>query len=137
MTIEGSARALVGVKWKHQGRDPRIGVDCAGLVKIALEANGYVIRDRSDYGTDPDGSLTAEVTRVLGPPVATSGGDLQPCDVVLMQFAPNRPRHVGIIGSHAQGATLIHAYNLGPKRVVEVLLDARWRAYIIGVWRPE
>lgn len=136
MTIESAARELVGVRWMHQGRDPKRGIDCAGLGVLALSANGYAIKDRADYGPTPNGSLTAEITRVLGNPVATNGNALLPGDVVLMQFAPNKPRHVGIVGSHSQGLTLIHACNHN-KRVVEHLLDTRWLAYIVGVWRAE
>lgn len=133
--IEDTARSFVGVRWVHQGRSPTHGMDCAGLGKLTLEAHGYDIEDRADYGRDPDGTLTAEITRVLGPPVATDGRSIQANDVVQMQFAPNKPRHVGIIGTHAHGLTIIHACNKS-KRVVEHLLDDRWLAYIVGVWRP-
>lgn len=132
MTIESDARALVGVRWVHQGRNPAVGIDCAGLGAVVLAKNGYTIEDRSDYGKDPDGTLTAEITRVLGDPIA---GPMQAGDVVLMQFAPNKPRHVGIIGSHPHGLTLIHACSRA-RRVVEILLDDRWLAYIVGAWRP-
>lgn len=133
--IEDTARALIGVPWLHQGRSPVTGLDCAGLVKEALEQHGYTIKDRADYGHDPDGSLTGEITRVLGEPIGFDGSLIQANDVVQMQFAPNKPRHVGIIGTHPHGLTLIHACN-HRKRVVEVLLDARWLDCIVGVWRP-
>ena len=133
MTIEDTARSLVGVRWMHQGRDPAVGLDCAGLGAWVLGQHGYNIQDRADYGKNPNGSLTAEITRNLGAPV---GKPIRPNDIVTMQFAPNKPRHVGIIGSHPHGLTLIHACNTGKKRVVEILLDDRWLAYIVDVWRP-
>lgn len=130
--IEDTARSLVGVRWKHQGRNPAIGLDCAGLGALVLSKHGYVIKDRTDYGPDPDGSLVEEITRNLGPPV---GKPMRANDVVMMEFAKGSPRHVGIIGTHARGLTLIHACS-HRGRVVEILMDQRWLDCVVDVWRP-
>jgi len=135
MTIESSARELLGVRWKHQGRDPAVGVDCVGLGVYAAERNGYQVQDRSDYGQDPDGTLEQELTRVFGAPVSRNGNDCLPSDIVMMEFAKGQPRHVGIVGSHPHGRTLIHACNHNG-RVVESIMDDRWFKRIVGVWRP-
>lgn len=138
MTIEASARKLLGVKWAHQGRNPSIAIDCVGLCKIAAEENGYVIKDRSNYGRDPDGSLRKELVRVFGEPVAEglgAGQSVQPSDLILIQFAPNKPRHVAIVGQRRFSLSIIHADNHRGE-VVEHDLDERWRKFIVGVWRP-
>lgn len=46
------ARSYLGVKWKHQGRS-RAGVDCVGLVIIALHDCGIPINARANYGRTP------------------------------------------------------------------------------------
>lgn len=135
MTIEDSARKMIGVKWVHQGRDPATGVDCVGLGVVAARENGYKVKDRTNYSVDPDGTLERELTRILGEPVARNGAAIQPNDIVLMEFARNQPRHVGIIGSHAHGMSMIHACNRRGA-VCEILIDSRWRKRIVGVWRP-
>lgn len=131
-------RDLIGVRWHHQGRDPVLGVDCIGLVIVYLRSLGYDdIRDRADYGRDSDGSLYAEMVRVLGEPVALgkgAGGHILPGDVVMMEFSRHKPRHVGLIGDHSHGPTIIHADN-NERRVVEHRADEKWKRRIVGVWR--
>ena len=39
--IAAAARALVGVPFRLQGRDPVLGLDCVGLVGAAMRAAGY------------------------------------------------------------------------------------------------
>lgn len=132
------ARELIGVPWHHQGRDPVLGLDCIGLGVVYLRAKGYVIIDRSDYGHDPDGALYAEIVRVLGQPIASganAGQHIAPGDFVLMEFTRHRPRHVGLIGDHPHGPTIIHADNK-ERRVVEHRADDKWKRRITDVWRP-
>lgn len=129
-------RKCIGTPWKHQGRNPKVGLDCAGFGAHWLALNGIRVRDRKDYGRDPDGSLWAELCRCLGEPIA-QGRDCakraRPGDVVLMEYTFGAHRHVGVIAD-AYGLSLIHAdSNMG--RVVEHPLDARWARRIVGVWR--
>jgi cell wall-associated NlpC family hydrolase len=130
-------RDLIGVRWHHQGRDPVLGVDCIGVVIVYLRSLGYTINDRTDYTHDPDGSLLAEATRVLGAPVALGAGAgnfIQPGDVVLMEFSRHKPRHAAIVGDHPHGPTIIHADNKAGK-VVEHRADEQWKRRVVGVWR--
>lgn len=130
--IDDAARELIGVKWVHQGRNPSVGVDCVGLVVLALRANGIEVQDRTDYGTDPDGSLEAAITAALGQKHST----YQKGDVVLIEFSKYKPRHVAIISEHPHGLTVIHAdSNTG--KVCEHLIDDRWHKRIVGAWRPQ
>lgn len=129
-------RQCIGTRWSHQGRKPRVGLDCVGLVAYWLALHGISVRDRADYGPDPDGSLWAEVCRCLGQPVAQgrdSASKGQPGDVVVLHYAPGVPRHVGVLGD-AYGLSLIHADSNAGK-VVEIPIDARWARRIVGVWR--
>lgn len=123
------ARALLDVPWRHQGRDPAVGLDCVGLIVRALE----LTEDYTAYGRDPhQGQLEAELQRRFG--AALPVEQMQPGDVVAMAFA-GPVRHVGLVADSTLGLTLIHTdSNVG--KVTEHLIDARWMRRIRGVYRP-
>jgi len=136
------ARQFLGVPFKHQGRNPELGIDCVGLGVLYLRALGVHIRDRTDYGRDPDGTLRATLCRALGQPVAEGPGSwqrAQPGDVLSIRFASlgHVPeRHVAIASEMYGQPALIHADNSPTiKKVCEHLMDERWKARVIGVWR--
>ena len=116
------------MRWVHQGRSVH-GIDCIGLVVACVRACGLPVRDRTDYGRDPDGTLVdaldAHLVRV---------DDRRLGDVALIEYAPGVPRHVGILGSNGGQQTLIHA-DTRHGRVVEHPLCRRWQRRIVGVWR--
>ena len=120
------ARTLIGTPWQHQGRT-EAGVDCVGLCVLALRAAGYSVQDRTDYGTDPDGTLRAALDANL-----IMVDDMRAGDIALVCFRAER--HVGIISVGDYGFTLIHA-DSHAKRVVEHRIDERWARRIVGVWR--
>lgn len=128
--MPAEARQYVGVPWLHQGRDPRHGLDCVGLVVRYVTARGYAVKDRKNYGRDPDGSLVHELCRLFGQPT----NDPRPGDVVVMAYAAKLPRHVGILSEFNGQPHLIHA-DSRQGRVVEHPIDARWRKRIVGAWR--
>lgn len=41
------ARSLIGTRFRVQGRNPRLGVDCVGLAMLAYDVDGLAVR--SDY----------------------------------------------------------------------------------------
>lgn len=47
-----AARAYIGVRWQHQGRTAR-GLDCAGLVMVALRSLGRKPVDSIGYPRRP------------------------------------------------------------------------------------
>lgn len=125
-----AARAAVGTPWKHRGRQgmpwgSQVGIDCLGLVGLAIHAAGRTWRDRP-YGLDPDGTLLAGLDAHLGG--RTEG--FVPCSVLAMRWH-GQPRHVALL---TEDNTLIHAYNGGPMRVVEHDFDERWRAFTYAGW---
>lgn len=130
-------RECIGTPWRHQGRNPKVGLDCAGFGAHWLALNGITVQDRADYGRDPDGSLWEEISRCLGEPIAHGRGcaaKCQPGDVVLVQFTPKAPRHVGVIANAYDDLSLIHA-DSNHGCVVEHPLDARWAERLVAVWR--
>ncbi len=117
--VVARARACIGVRFRPQGRDPRFGLDCVGLVAHAYGhavAEGYALRtgDR------------ARIERAL----AAAG------------LAPRWPARPGDVGLYASGAGqlhlaivteggIIHA-DAAARRVVERPGPAPWP--VIGIW---
>lgn len=140
LTAEESAafiaagRSLVNrVRFRHQGRDPKTGLDCAGLVKWMLQQIGRAVFDLLGYGRDPHkkGLYTALVHN-LGNPIQPES--MRAGDVILMRFR-GAPRHVGIVTQLPDGRLgllHVHAEN---KVVSEHGLDG-YHADIVSVFRP-
>lgn len=131
------------VPFVHQGKT-LAGMDCVGALCYALQYEG----DVPSYPRDPvNGELERELRRILGEPVfyranlltdpVVSNEELREADVVSMQYA-GPVRHVGMIGNYqpvpGQLSLLHTSASIG--RVVEHILDAKWRRRIVGVWRP-
>ncbi|KAF1706296.1 glycoside hydrolase [Pseudoxanthomonas sacheonensis] len=128
-----AARSCMGVRFRHQGRNPAIGLDCAGLPQWAMQQIGRPIWDIHAYGTEPhkDGLYEAMVRNMGGPVPLKS---IQPGDVVLMRFH-GAPRHVGIVtdlGGGRLGLLHVHAEN---KYVAEHGL-AGYHADLVAAFRP-
>ena len=59
--------------------------------------------------------------------------EIQAGDLVTLRV-PTVPCHTGFIGERDGVLTLIHAYNGGPKKVIEHVLDQKWFRRIEGVF---
>lgn len=121
------------VRFRHMGRDPKLGLDCAGLAQWAIQQVGRPVWDIAAYSREPhkDG-LRQAMIKNLGEPIK---GDLRPGDVVLMRFEGD-PKHVGIIGDHPHGGlSIIHTYGT-VKRVVEQRMDSSLPFEIVEAYRP-
>lgn len=134
LAFQEAARGWVGVRWRHQGRS-RDGVDCGGLVAMALTDIGRVPSDMRAYGRVPkDGWLERVLETNFGPQDAQK--KLEVGRIALFHFGKSEPDHVGILACHPQGGlSVIHAY--APwRRVVEHRLDDGWRSRLTGVYVP-
>ena len=124
------ARSLLGVPWRHQGRDPAIGIDCIGLLLLAFDA-----ADDTVYGRNPtNGLLAARCEHHLGPPVAD--GPLVG-DVLLLGFGvAGEERHIGLIANDEVygGLSIIHTDSVVGK-VVEHPFDEKWQRRVRKVYR--
>ena len=131
-------RALIGTRFRHQGRNPATGLDCVGFGLQYAAALGLPLRDRKAYSRDPDGRLREYICHVMGPPIAEgpgSGSCVQEGDAVMMEWTPGVPRHVAMITEREGVIHVIHAdSDMG--RVVEHRLSDDWSARIVAVWRP-
>jgi len=136
--LDQAALAYIGVPFSHQGRNPSVAIDCVGLLVCAMRDLGMPTdADRPTYAKDPAfGVLEAQLAAAFGPPIY--GGIppteiLQPGDVVAIDFK-GETRHVGIVGEHANGLSLIHT-NFSAQRVTVAHLNDKWRRRIRGVYR--
>lgn len=137
MRLDEAARQFVGVPFRHQGRDPAIGIDCIGLGRCASDLCGhpFALYDRTDYNDDPAHGLLEsyfEAAAASGHIVEVS--DLAPGDMALIDFY-GAIRHFGIVGEKLDGSlTLIHT-NASVKSVTEAGLNFKWRRRIKRVYR--
>lgn len=82
------ARSLLGTRFRAQGRDPRLGLDCLGLAMIAYRIDGRVVRRDYRLGDNHKRELMAGLAggfrRV--PPSAARPGDLMLARVAASRF---------------------------------------------------
>jgi lipoprotein Spr len=119
--IVARARALIGCRFRPQGRSARDGLDCIGLVALAIGVRDvpgdYTLRGGS--GRRLERALAAAGLR---PTQATALGD-----VALLRPGPGQ-LHLGI----TTGTGLVHA-DAALRRVVERPWPVPWP--ILGCWR--
>lgn len=131
-----AARDLVGVPFRHRGRSLR-GVDCVGVVALALSSQGRVVADRAHYGRNPANDGLREVCREhFGDPIA----ELRAGDVALIAHHADprcrEPNHVGVLFDHPNGGlAMVHALAQN-KRVIAHRLEATHYAQILEGYRP-
>jgi len=130
-----AARALLGVPWRHLGRDAR-GVDCLGLCILAYRAAGFVVPDPPPYRREPQGQALTDGLRALGA-VQVRQGEEREGDVLLFRVGLYAG-HVGIRSTHpALGVpACIHAY-LPRRKVVEEPFALELRPHYVAAYRME
>lgn len=109
--VTAEFHSWVGVPWVHQGRT-RFGIDCAGLIVMALGNLGLIPKKFEDpvaYGREPQAQLALIVERwceqiPLGmvEPSAPEG------TLILLRWSRDQePSHL----AYCTGRNLIHAYS--------------------------
>lgn len=115
-----AARALVGVRFRLQGRDGQHGLDCVGLVWAAYQAVGVRLKAPDDYPIR--GWSMARIAAAMD----ASGlvrCDAEPCrtgDAALIAL-PAGQFHLGIMGTDQ----VVHAH-AGLRRAVLTPLHGEW-----------
>ena len=120
------ARQCIDTPFLHQGRQPHVGLDCAGLVVHAFRSAGLPVVDDSRYPRSPEPGRMREV---LAKTFYTVRGDWQSGDVLYFRIVHD-PQHLAIW----TGTGIIHAY-LGAGRVTETGLDRRWKERLVARYR--
>ena len=119
--IVATARALVGTRFRPQGRTPGQGLDCVGLVAAAL-GRGAVRRDYALRG----GCVRALVREMVQAGLREAS-EVEAGDVLVLRAGPGQ-LHLGIW----TGTGLVHA-DAGLRRAVERPGAPPWP--VLSVWR--
>ncbi len=118
------ARALVGVPFRAQGRDPARGLDCAGLVITACglqpESGRRNYRLRGDHRAEFERAMAGQFRKI-------SRHQRRPGDVMLMAVASDQ-LHLGVRTERG----FVHA-DARRRQVVETPGEPQWR--VIGIYR--
>jgi NlpC/P60 family putative phage cell wall peptidase len=122
-----AARAALNTPFHHQGRVAGVGLDCIGLVIVALQATGMTVHDRTDYGRRPDGHSLVTALKQHG---AQRVDEIQAGDILLFRY-DQQPQHVALATSRD---TMIHAFAPAGK-VIETNIGDYWRRRLTGVYR--
>lgn len=143
MRLHLAARQFLEVPFLHQGRNPKVAIDCIGLGILACQACGIPVVDSMDYSRHPHaGLLEKHLLALFGPPLPIS--EMRVDDIVSLRYG-GPVRHVGIVGEITYGGetylSLIHTDSkttgkVAEHRITEELLDQRKRPCIAGVYRP-
>lgn len=145
--IIAQARTWKDTKFQHQGRLKKYpgckgGVDCIGLVVGVIgelkmrDATGKLLIDYDDtsYSFTPDGYTLKATLDAHLQPIEKPKENIRPGDIPLMRFNKN-PQHVGFITDRDDGALgIIHCYS-NSEKVVEHILDDKWRDLIVAAYR--
>ncbi len=118
--IAQAALSLVGAPFKLYGRDPAIGLDCAGVVLASLHAAGivpvavppYRLRNRDDRPF---------LRAAYDAGFRRAGAPMEPGDIVMVQAGPAQ-LHM-LVG--VTGASFVHAH-AGLRRVVLMPAPCPW-----------
>lgn len=135
--IVALARAQLGARWRHQGRDPRTGLDCAGLVIWVGWEAGLVPPDFDfqGYRRVPDGTSLGRALTTHA--VQRPWPNWEPGDIVLLKdIATVWPCHMGLLADRPRSEypNLIHSYAKGKRRIVEVRFDEMWQSRMVGLY---
>ncbi len=126
-TMIAAARACLGTPFHHQGRKPGSGLDCIGLVVVALRAAGLVVQDRTGYGQRPDGHMLVQALLEHG---AVPANGISPGCVLLFRY-DRQPQHVAL----ATGiGTMIHSF-APAGQVVETAIGPYWQRRLAGIYQ--
>ena len=129
--IVAHAIGMVGTRWHHHGRQPGIGLDCAGLCFCSAWGAGASLPDFLGYGPDPDPVAVrqAMVERLDEIPAddATAG-----C-VLLVKSNPGiRGQHTGVLIDTGEW---VHANNEVGRVVRQPFTAAMSRRLLVAAFR--
>lgn len=123
-----AARRMVGTPFRHQGKLPGVGVDCAGLCIAAYREAGLDVPNVGPYPRDPDPALLLRWLEALADRV----DDPAEGDLVRFELGTKLggARHLGLIVADGRFASVMRDH-----RVEIDGLDGRWRDRVLDYWR--
>lgn len=122
MRVAAAARGLVDVRFRAQGRDPALGLDCVGVAVVALREAGMSVAVRDDY------PLRSACWSARDEPGGLARCDGMAAGDVLLLRVDRTQLHVAV----RTGRGIVHA-DAGLRRVVERPGVPDWP--VIAAWR--
>lgn len=129
------ARSCLGVKWRHQGRNPLVSLDCGGLIVWVGKEMGYIQKDWDmiRYDRAPDGKSLSQALALWCDPKPAK--DLAPGDILLLRPDMHRwPVHLAVASERGGVPYMVHAWAI-PRKTVENVYDKSWKALTVGVYQ--
>ncbi|MCD2317649.1 peptidoglycan endopeptidase [Sphingomonas sp. IC-11] len=121
--VAAAARGVVGAPFRLQGREPATGLDCVGVVALALQAGGHEGPVPSGYGL-----RCGDAARYRSCWAGLAGADGRRAGDVLLCLAGPRQLHLAI----RTATGFVHA-DAGLRRVVERPGQLPWP--LVMAWR--
>lgn len=117
-------------KWRHQGRDPKVGLDCVGLLYAVAWEAGILAEDVRNYSLRPGSRLlVAELLKYCDEvPV---GASRNAGDILVVSVAGEDPQHTELWTG--QG-TVLHS-SARHRKVVEHRFDDETRRGLCRIFR--
>ncbi len=128
--LEQIAGALVGIPYKHHGRDPREGLDCFGLFLAVMRGIGKAI---PDYAYEENWARKGKnhfLENYWRHAERIEEAQAQAGDAVLMEHVPGVASHIGVMLNHGR---MIHCTRVGV--VIARLGDPAIRRRLEGFYR--
>lgn len=128
--IIDAARSFLGVRYRHQGRDPETGLDCVGYLKaVAMRINYPFITDVEGYKRTVSYEVLYGIMVEILDEIPVE--EALPGDFYFMRMGSKIRPHVAVKVSDTR---LIHAYNDGvnTQRIIEHPIEIHARYLFKG-----
>lgn len=134
--IIAEARKLIGTRFVHQGRDPRLGFDCVGALVCVADALGVAHSDDKTYALRPNRRGVMRRIMIDSGCVQRESIDLdRHGDILTFWYAARGVEyHAGFLATDRGRPTVVHA--LPGKGMVEHGINDFWRDRLVGQFRP-
>lgn len=127
--IAAAANDMVGTPFRHQGRSPKTGVDCVGVVLCSVWSAGCDVPDCLGYGPVPKSEVLLEQLGKRAERVHLD--DAEPGDILLFQYSANMPLHFAML---VEDWHMVHAHRTTAK-VVKHRMTRAWASRLHSIWR--
>lgn len=120
---------FLDVPFRHEGRDARDALDCAGFIVAILRELKVPFKDAPGYSRNPNGTLLNIIGRSLE---RIDVNTASPGDVVVMWFDPHtkEPQHLALLTEKG----IIHSW-MRVGKVAETAFQPLWRKRVVAAYR--
>lgn len=125
------ALAIRRTPWRHNHRDPVLGLDCLNLLIYLIEEQTETRITLTPYSMTPNGRHMHKTLSALLQEIPLSESRIG--DVHQVRVRKN-PQHLAIQSSNGEDFQVIHA-DRGAGGVVETVTNAEWRERVYATFR--